>query len=78
MLATEWGVNLMIPVVGIDMDYKVENGVPQDNGGGVGDILVGPYLQWDPIMGKNGPIFMHRVELQMIFPTGEHDENRES
>ncbi len=74
----KWGVNLMIPVVGIDMDYKVENSAfPQDNGGGVGDILVGPYLQWDPIMGKNGPIFMHRIELQMIFPTGEYDENRE-
>ncbi|MBF0302586.1 MAG: transporter, partial [Desulfamplus sp.] len=74
----KWGVNAMLPVVGLDMDYEVDNSqFPQDNGSGVGDILIGPYLQWDPIMGKNGPIFMHRIELQMIFPTGEYDENRE-
>ncbi|MGD9733323.1 MAG: transporter [Desulfamplus sp.] len=74
----KWGMNVMIPVVMLDMDYDVENSAfPQDNGGGVGDILIGPYIQWDPIMGKNGPIFMHRIELQMIFPTGEYDEYRE-
>jgi len=36
---------------------------PLLNRDGLVDILVGPFLQWDPIMGKNGPIFMHRVEL---------------
>lgn len=78
ILGGKWGVNLMIPVVNLDMDYGTDNqAFPQDNGGGVGDILVGPFLQWDPIMGKRGPIFMHRIELQMIFPTGKYDENRE-
>jgi len=74
----KWGVDLIVPVVGLDIDYGSDNpAFPQDNGGGVGDLLVGPYLQWDPVMGKNGPLFMHRIELQMIFPTGEYDENRE-
>ena len=74
----KWGVNLMVPEVGLDLDYDVNNpAFPQDNGNGIGDILVGPFLQWDPIMGKKGPLFMHRLELQMIFPTGKYDENRE-
>ena len=68
----------MIPEVGLNLDYGTDNAnFPQDNGNGIGDILVGPFLQWDPVMGARGPLFMHRIELQMIFPTGEYDENKE-
>ncbi len=74
MVGGKWGVNLMIPVVSIDLNH----GDPlQDNGTGVGDLLIGPFLQWSPVMGSKGPIFMHRVELQMIFPTGKYDEDKE-
>jgi hypothetical protein len=73
----KWGMDMIIPYVSLDLDYGVPNAVyPKDNGAGIGDILIGPYLQWDPIMGENGPIFMHRIEFQMIFPTGKYDENR--
>lgn len=74
----KWGVNVMLPIVALDMSYGTDNpNFPQDNGTGVGDLLIGPFLQWDPVMGSNGPIFMHRVEFQMIFPTGKYDENKE-
>lgn len=74
----KWGLNVMIPEVGLNLDYGTGNDAfPQDNGNGMGDILVGPFLQWDPIMGPRGPRFMHRIELQMIFPTGKYDENKE-
>lgn len=68
----KWGLNAMLPVVGFDLD----NAPPgmADNGG-VGDLLIGPYLQWDPVMRANGPLFMHRIELQMIFPTGDYDDS---
>jgi len=72
----KWGLNVIIPVVSLDFSSNLGALGPEDNGSGLGDILVGPFLQWDPIMGPNGPIFMHRIELQMIFPTGKYDENK--
>lgn len=70
----KWGMNLMLPYA----DFSVN---PQDNfavtanSWALGDLLVGPFLQWDPIMGANGPRFVQRVELQMILPTGDYDSN---
>jgi hypothetical protein len=66
----KWGFDIILPFAWIDTTP-----LPADNGG-FGDILIGPYLQWDPIMGKNGPIFMHRVELQTMWPTGLYSNDR--
>jgi len=72
LMGGKWGINAMLPIV----DFDLDNAPPgMETNGGVGDLLIGPYLQWDPIMGANGPIFMHRIELQMIFPTGDYDED---
>jgi len=71
----KWGIDIIIPIVYLDLDNNFP--APEDNSGGIGDILVGPLLQWDPIMGEKGPIFVHRIELQMIFPTGKYDDDRE-
>jgi hypothetical protein len=77
LLGGKWGVDLIVPIVGFDLSYGSAGPFPEENDPGVGDILIGPYIQWDPIMGKNGPIFMHRIELQTTFPTGRYDRNRE-
>jgi len=68
----KWGMNLMQPIAGFDLDPE-DNFALSDNSANLGDLLIGPFLQWDPIMGPNGPRFMHRVEFQMIFPTGAYD-----
>ena len=44
----KWGLNVMLPVVGLDVTSPTPL---SDNGTGLGDLLVGPFIQWDPIMG---------------------------
>ena len=55
--------------------FNLDDSPLTKNGAGIGDVLVGPYLQWGPVMGTNGPIFMHRIELQCITPTGRYNRN---
>lgn len=69
----KWGMNFMLPIAGFDL--RPDNLALTANSGKLGDLLVGPFLQWDPIMGPNGPRFMHRIELQMLLPTGAYDDD---
>lgn len=69
----KWGMNLMLPLAGFEL--KPDNLALRANSGNLGDLLVGPFLQWDPIMGANGPRFLHRIELQMLLPTGAYDDD---
>jgi hypothetical protein len=70
----KWGMNLIVPEVWLDLNTGKSDFL-NENSFGVGDLWVGPFLQWDPIMGKDGPIFMHRVEFQLIMPTGDYDRD---
>ena len=68
------GLNAVLPVV---TRMKVDDGL--DNAAvrgqtGIGDLLIGPFIQFDPIMGPDGPRFVHRIELQVNLPTGEYDD----
>lgn len=62
------GLDVIIPLVDIDADFPLTS---QD---GVGDVLIGPFIQWGPHMVFGRPYF-HRFEFQVITPTGENDED---
>ena len=46
-----------------------------NNGGGLGDILVGPYISWSPVIKDGHPVFANAVELDFITPTGKYNPN---
>lgn len=69
----KWGLNAMLPYVAFDLK---DRGTPLRANDGIGDLLVGPFLQWDPVMGPDGPRFIHRIEFQTILPTGDYDRER--
>jgi len=66
------GLDVILPYADINVEYGAGGPFPAAGGGGFGDLLVGPFLQWI-VMGKQGPVFAHRVELQCILPTGKYD-----
>ncbi|NMG71201.1 SphA family protein [Parazoarcus communis] len=72
-----YGVTLLLPAV---LDARADDGLGNlalgKGNTGVGDLIIGPFLQWMPVMGANGPVFAHRVELDISLPTGEYDNRR--
>jgi hypothetical protein len=69
------GFNLMLPwVASAHVDDGLGNAALSATTG-IGDLLIGPFVQFDPIMGPDGPRFAQRVEFQFIVPTGQYDRN---
>lgn len=67
----QWGLDVIVPVVGYDL--KPGSSLLNGAGTGLGDIHASVLLQFDPVMGANGPVFMQRFEFQTILPTGDYD-----
>jgi anthranilate 1,2-dioxygenase (deaminating, decarboxylating) large subunit len=82
LLSGYLGWNLVIPVVDISAKGPINQfvqslPVPGDhieNNGGLGDIITGPLIQW---VGKSlfGKPYFHRIELDVIVPSGRYDDN---
>jgi hypothetical protein len=71
------GLNTVLPIVTrMKVDDGLNNAALKDQGG-VGDWLIGPFIQFDPIMGPDGPRFVHRIELQVNLPTGEYSSKKD-
>ena len=48
-----------------------------DNGAGLGDVIVGTFLQFKPWIENGRPVFAQRLELGLITPTGKYDTTRD-
>lgn len=70
-----WGFNAILPLVTKAQVNDGLNNAVLDGQEGFGDINFGPFLQFDPIMGANGPIFAQRLELDFIAPVGKYDKD---
>ncbi|WP_221798901.1 SphA family protein [Oceanobacter mangrovi] len=67
------GINALLPLVtSMDVDDGINN-MALSAQSGTGDVLVGPFIQFDPVMGAAGPKFVQRIELQFNLPTGDYD-----
>ena len=63
------GLDVIVPLVDLDVDPTFFSA--QD---GVGDVLIGPFIQWGPKMVFGRPLFQ-RFEFQVTAPTGENDSD---
>lgn len=71
------GWDMVLPIVTkMDVDDGLNHNALKAQSG-MGDFLFGPFFQFDPIMGENGPKFMHRIEFDVIAPTGDYDSRRD-
>ncbi|MES2264260.1 MAG: transporter [Pseudomonadota bacterium] len=68
------GFNALLPTVHLDGSFAQPGAVLQGGGTALGDLIAGPVLQFDMMPGPTGhPMFVHRLEFDVIFPTGRHD-----
>lgn len=65
------GVSVALPIV---LSSHINSNLAgiKTSGAGVGDLVTGIYLQWEALMRKDKPLFVHRLEFDMAWPIGKH------
>lgn len=72
------GWNLIVPIVSLDGDFGDAGPKLKDNGVGLGDIITGPQVVFDPLVDEHGrPVLANRIALEVILPTGKYDKHRD-
>lgn len=67
------GLNVILPLVGFMTSFDAPGPVLKDNGVGLGDLVIGPVFQFAPTISEGRPVFSHRLELDLVAPTGKYD-----
>jgi len=75
------GLQVLVPVIAFDTSFSPAPPPPglqlKDNGIGMGDPVIGAFLQFRPIISDGRPIFSHRLELDLIVPIGAYDPHKD-
>jgi len=70
------GYTLLLPwMAKADVDDGINNAALSAQKG-IGDLALGAFLQFDPVMGDSGPRYAQRIELDVTLPTGDYDANK--
>lgn len=67
------GLNLFLPTV-ISSNVECNNLGIASSGSGLGDFLMGTFLQWEPITIKDEVTFTTRLAFDVSFPSGKNDQ----
>lgn len=67
------GIDALIPIV--SLNPSPNNTAFNANSGVLGDLCIGPAIQFDPIMHGTNVLFMHRIDLDVFVPTGSYNRN---
>lgn len=67
------GFDFLVPVIANQNVDDGQNNAIVSAQTGIGDLAFGAFLQFDPVMGDDGPRYSQRVELAFSIPTGDYD-----
>ena len=71
------GLNLIVPVVDLSSSFGAGGPSLQDSGFGLGDVVFGVFFQFKPVHADGRPVFAHRLEFDLVAPTGKYDRTAE-
>jgi hypothetical protein len=70
------GFNAILPVVSLSSSFGQGGATLQGNGTALGDLTIGPQLQFKPVMSEGGrPLFVQRFEFDAMVPIGQYRHN---
>jgi hypothetical protein len=69
-------LNFLLPLVAFNTSFGPGGPSLTNNGVGFGDLLMGPMFQFKPIMVGGRPFFSHRLEFDLVAPTGKYDPHK--
>ncbi|MDH3237335.1 MAG: transporter [Deltaproteobacteria bacterium] len=75
VLGGNLGIDFLLPIGSLTASGTFGSGGPpiSANPGPVGDVIIGPFIQWFPHKLLGRP-FLHRFELDIFVPTGHYDK----